>query len=374
MRSDCAFITLSIRSQKNHNYGGVYMKILVDLTHPAHVHFFKHAIWTWQRHGNEVIITARDKDITVDLLDCYGFAYTNLGGAKQGVLGLGWELLTRELKLYGVVRRTRPDIIVAINGAFSAHVGKLMGIPVIVFVDTEHAKLSHRISFPFVTSINTPICFREDLGQKQFRYEGYHELAYTHPDWFTPNSEILDELGLQQDEKLFVIRFVSWKAAHDIGQSGISLEGKRELVRQLSNLGRVIITSESPLPSEFELYRMRVSPTKIHDLLAFSSLYIGEGGTMASEAAILGTPSIFVSTLTAGTFQELEKVYKLMFTTSDENKAIEQAIEWAQAPDIKQEWHAKRQRILADKIDVTAWMVDFVEWYPESLCEYQEKH
>jgi predicted glycosyltransferase len=256
----------------------------------------------------------------------------------------------------------RPDVLISISGVFIVHVGKLTGVPAIVCDDTEHARLSQWISFPFASVICTPSCFQRDLGKKQYRYDGYHELAYLHPNRFVPNESVLDELDLSKDEKLIVVRFVSWGASHDIGHSGFSLEGKRELIRRLSKLGRVIITAEPQLPADLEPYRMRISPTKIHDVLAFSTLYIGEGATMASEAALLGIPCIYVNPLTVGYLVDQEK-YGLVYRHLDENEAIERAITLINTSNTRAEWQNKRQRLLRDKIDVTAWMIDCVEKY-----------
>ena len=38
------------------------MRLLIDMGHPAHVHFFKHAIRVLEGRGHEVKVTARDKD------------------------------------------------------------------------------------------------------------------------------------------------------------------------------------------------------------------------------------------------------------------------------------------------------------------------
>ena len=50
---------------------------------------------------------------------------------------------------------------------------------------------------------------------------------------------------------------------------------------------------------------------------------------MASEAAVLGTPSIFVSSLAGkiGNFIELEKTYDLLYSFTDTDAALEKAIE-----------------------------------------------
>ena len=49
------------------------MKILIDIGHPGHVHFFKHAVWELQKRGHEVFFSAREKDVTLLLLEHYKF-------------------------------------------------------------------------------------------------------------------------------------------------------------------------------------------------------------------------------------------------------------------------------------------------------------
>ena len=341
------------------------MKILIDITHPAHVHFFKYAIKDWQAHGHQVIITSRDKDLTLCLLDRYKFRHTTLSRARKGIMGLGLEMLERGRKLWSIVRSERPAVLTAIGGTFIAPIGKLTGTPVVIFTDTEHAKISNAIAFPLADAICTPDCYEDRVGRKQITYAGYQELAYLHPNRFIPNPKVLSEIGLTEKDIYFIVRFVSWGAAHDVGYRGFSDSGKRRLVAELGKLGRVIITSEAQLPPDFEPYRMSVSPTKIHDLLAYSSLYIGEGATMASEAALLGIPSIYVNPLTLGYLEDEER-YGLLYRLPDESEAIERAVALISTPNIRAEWQRKRRRLLQDKIDVTAWMVDFVEGYVQA--------
>ena len=59
------------------------MNILFDINHPAHIHLFKHAINKLKESGHNVVITSRDKDITVDLLDRYGFKHFVLSKAQN---------------------------------------------------------------------------------------------------------------------------------------------------------------------------------------------------------------------------------------------------------------------------------------------------
>ena len=90
---------------------------------------------------------------------------------------------------------------------------------------------------------------------------------------------------------------------------------------------------------------------------------------MATEASVLGTPSIYVSSLvgTMGNFIELEENYGIVFSFQDAELGIRKATELLQQPNLKQEWTRKRERLLSDKIDVTQFMVDLIGNYPESV-------
>jgi uncharacterized protein len=337
------------------------MNILVDISHPAHVHFFKFALNEWKNRGHNVLIIARDKDIALSLLEDYGYQYLCLSKAQKGFLGFARELVEHEIKLFHIARKFKADVMLNIGGTFIVHTGKLLGIPSIVFTDTEHARLSNSITFPFATKICTPECYRGDLGNKHIRYAGYQELAYLHPNRFTPNDDVLNDIDLSIHEQIFLVRFVSWGASHDVGLKGFSLKGKRELVKRLKGFGKVIISSEAYLPQEFEPYRMGIPPTKIHDLLYYSTLFIGEGATMASEAAILGTPGIYVNPLRLGYLKEQEDKYGLVHNIPEEQDAIDYAIKLASNPATRAEYRKKRECLLTDKIDVTAWVVEMVE-------------
>lgn len=337
------------------------MNILIDISHPAHVHFFKHAAHTWQEHGHQVKFVARNKEITFQLLDDYHIPYQGLSTIRKGIAGLGIELVEHQSKLAKVAREFKPDVMLNIGGTFIVHAGKLMGIKTVVFTDTEHAKLSNGITFPFATWICTPQAFMNDLGEKQVRYNGYQELAYLHPNQFTPNPHTLEECGLDIDEIFYVLRFVSWGASHDVGQAGLSAQDKINLVEGLLQHGKVLITSESPLPEVLEPYKVNISPTRIHDLLYYASLYVGEGATMASEAAQLGTPSIYINTLVLGYINELAREYHLVEHYVNGKEAVDAALKMAGMDSLKTEHQKKRQRMLSEKVDVTAWIVDFIE-------------
>ncbi|MBI5014759.1 MAG: DUF354 domain-containing protein [Deltaproteobacteria bacterium] len=340
------------------------MRILVDITHPAHVHFFRNALDEWRGRGHDVVVTARGKDIALELLKDYGIGHRDLGPARAGLPGLARELLVRNWRLGKVVREVRPDVLTAIGGIFIAQVGWLTGVPSVVFTDTENATLSNRLTFPFCTAVCTPRCYEAPVPRAKHRtYAGYHELAYTTPRRFTPDPSALAAFGLRPAEPFLVLRLVSWGAAHDVSDHGFTEVAGA--VKRLSAYGRVVISSERRLPPVLEPLRAAAKPHLMHHLLAFARLFIGESATMASESATLGTPALFVSTSVRGYTNEQEQRYGLTYTFSDPREGQRQALEKAEEilsdPRAGALWEEKRQRMLADMTDVTDYVVDVVE-------------
>jgi uncharacterized protein len=345
------------------------MKILFDINHPAHVHFFKNLIRILRQEGDEVHITARQKEMTGRLLDAYGLEYRMAGRRGGGALGLGRELLEHESFVYRTMKENGVELVMSIAGTFNVHACRLLSIPSLVFTDTECARFQNAITFPFARKIVTPACYKGDLGKKHVRYDGYHELAYLHPGYFTPDQSILGALGVEKGQKYSIIRFVSWKATHDFGHKGLSAGMRMKAVEEFSRYGRVFITSESKMPDHLEKYRLDIPPQRIHDALYYASLLFGESATMASECSVLGTPAIYLDDSGRGYTDEQERLYGSVFnfreTIEDQGRAIGKGAELLGREGAKEEWGRKRERLLKDKIDVTCWVADMVRGYRE---------
>ena len=351
------------------------MRILVDLAHPAHIHLFKNAIWIWEKKGYEVKLTAKDKDILLKLLDNYNFQYEVTGKDVSTLSGKALGMLKKDYKILKIAKNFKPDIFVSVTSPHTSHVSRLIKKLNIAFEDTERATLVRKMSMPFTDVVCTPSCFLLDLGPKQVRYNGYHELAYLHPNYFKPNFKVLEEEGISKNEKFFVIRLVSWKASHDIGQKGISVKQLQSLIELFKEKGRVLISSEKTLPKKFQQFEFRITPEKIHNFLYFTEMYVGEGATMATEAGILGTPSIYISSLagTMGNLIELEKEYKLVYSFRTFKNGLKKVIELLEMDNVKDIWKMRQNKVLKEKIDVTKFIIEFINDYPNSFLKYKEK-
>ena len=330
------------------------MKILIDLQHPADLHFFRNAVDRLREQGHEVKLTGRDKDILVTLAAEYGLEVEFFGRARPGVFKMGCELFQRWLRLRHIIRHWQPDRMMAIAGTYISIPGWLTGTPTSVFYDTEHATLSNILSYPFCSCVHVPRCYRKPIQWNHKRYNGYHELAYLHPNYFTPDSSVLDEVGIGKDDIFSVVRFVGWEAAHDIGRKGLTEEGRISAVRRLQKHGPVFISCEGELPAELEEYRLRLPLSRIHHLMSYATLIFGESPTMCSEGAVLGVPGIYINPLELGYTDEQEQEFGIVFNFNPQKQ--DEAIDKGEAilcNSSTSEWQKKREKLLAEKIDVT---------------------
>ncbi len=345
------------------------MRIMIDILHPAHVHFFRNFIKEMKKRGHKILVTARKKDVALDLLKLYGIEHKVLSELKPGRLNMILELIKRNIRFIRLAREFKPDITIGLMGATIATTNPLLKSKCIVCWDTEHSKFSNFIVYLLADVVINPDCYEEKVFKmhgKKVNYPGYHELMYLHPKRFKPNPSILKKIGLKK-QGYFIVRFVSWNASHDSKDKGFS--DRLKFIKELENYGKVLITSENELPKELEKYKINIPANKLHDLLAFAKLYIGESATVASESACLGVPAIFLSTSKRGYTNEQERKYGLVFNFSNQDKAMEKALELLKQKNLKKEFQKRRMKMLNDKIDVTSWLIDFVESYHESIKE-----
>jgi len=351
------------------------LRTLIDIGHPAHVHFFKNPIRILKQHGHEILITSRDKEMALGLLDNLGLQHRHISSqAEGGLMSLGIELIKRNYELAKVARKFKPDIVTAIGGTSVAQVGRLMRIPSLVFYDTENAVLQNAITYPFASCVVAPRCYGAWLPRRRhIRYRGYHELSYLHPSRFAPDRNVAIRNGLASHGDTFFVRLVSWQASHDAGERGWSGELSENLVNMLSMRGKVLISSESPLRTQMEKYRYSGDILDVHHVMAYCRAFIGESATMASESAVLGVPAIYAAKTGRGYTTEQESRYGLVSNLRE--------LDWPQLEPMiarllsqpREYWQSRRRELLKDTIDVAAYVADCIETFPVPLVAYNQR-
>ena len=323
----------------------------------------------WER-GHEILFTASDKDVVKYLLDYYNFNYRVLGSYGKSLYEKLANIPSLDYRMYKSVKNFNPDMF--IGSVRAGHVSKILRKHTINFDDDGYGIF---YNYPFLDAIVGFSGFKKS-GRKIVKINGYKELAYLGGEYYKPNIDVIRSAGLSENDDYVLLRFVDWSAYHDVGKRGFTLESKIGLIQELEKHAQVFISSESPLPRKLLKYHIPVTPEKIHDLLYHAKLFVSDSQTMTTEAAILGTPAIrsnsFVGHNDMHNFTELEMRYKLVYNIREANVATQKAIELLQQDGLKKVWSERREKLLSEKIDVTKFMIWFVENYPSSFIAMKE--
>jgi predicted glycosyltransferase len=348
------------------------MRILIYLGHPAQYHFFKNIVNDLKKR-HQVRYLIKTKDVLEPLLIADGAEYKNIlpEARKATRAGIGWGLLKREVRVLNEALRFRPSLMVGTDPSLT-HVGKILGIPVLTVLEDDASVIYDlaKITFPLTSHIVAPdSCDCGKWNSKKISYSGYMKLAYLHPTHFAFENNLWRNRAL--------IRLSSLSAFHDTGIKGFDKPTVKRLIEKLSNDFEVVISSEGVLDHEFDAYSLDINPAEMHRVLSESALLISDSQSMTMEAAMLGVPSIRYSDFAGriGVLEELEHTYQLTFGIKPGNLAglFEKLDELVNMPNLFDEFQMRRKRMLADKIDVTAFMVWLIEHYPESMRVLREE-
>lgn len=335
------------------------MNFLFELNHPAHFHLFKNTIDELISQSHFVYIFSKSNQPLPDLLStkrAWEVIYTGLKGKC---------ILSKLIKQFGFtwkaiyfIKTKKVDICVGVSITMS-HAAFLTGKESFIFDDDDKSAtpVFAGLSHTFASHIISPSCLDNQHATKKYIfYNGFHELAYLHPKVFKPEKGILSEFRISSEQKLFIVRFAAFNAHHDIGEKGLNNKQKLQLINHLKKYGRVIVSDENNLDYRSINKDKKLLPSKIHDLISFSTLYVGESQTMTAEAAILGIPAIRINSFKGrlSTLNELEEKYGLLFSyLPDEFYSLLEKIDELMKLDTKKLWPIKRDQMLEDKINVT---------------------
>jgi len=349
------------------------MRILIDIGHPAHVHYFRN-LYAELSKKHDVIVTCKSEKIVEDLLTYYCIKYIPVGHKANNIIGKIYKQIYFNKCIYEIIKKNNIDIAMGCSASV-VQASIFSQAKSILFDDDDQAvqPLTKFFVSPLADCIISPDTLKYENLKNAIYYPGYQELAYLHPIYSSADPFILAKYGLDENDRYFILRFNAFKAHHDIGMGGMNIIQKRQLVSLLSEYGKVFITTEDNIDKEFEKYYCPVNPYEMHSFMSFATLFISDSQTMTSEAAVLGVPSLrcnsFVDKISY--LEEEEKKYGLTFgfLPHQFDWMLIRIKELLSIPDLKQQWQKKREGMLKDKIDVTSFWVWFIENYPDSEKE-----
>lgn len=350
------------------------MKILIYTAHPAQYHFFKHIIKLLKEKGHDVLLLIKTKDVLEKLIQQDGFSYINIQpkARKNNPVSILLASFLRTWKVVKIVKRHRADLLIGTDSSI-AQAAFLTGKYAITTLEDDYTVIKRLadLTYPYTKTIFVPeVCDVGKWKKKKIGYEGYMKLAYLHPNRFTPDEEIKNTYI--QSDKYCLIRLAQLTAHHDAGIRGLNVELVTKLIQIIESTGyQVFISTEGNIAPEISAYQLKINQNDIHHMLAFASLLISDSQSMSVEAAMLGVPSLRFSDFSGRitVLEELELKYMLTYgvKTNESDRLLSLTSELLGNDNLRISFQKNRNTMLSDKIDVTAFMVWFIENYPESV-------
>ena len=252
-----------------------------------------------EAQGHEVFITAREYGQTVGILERLGLSYTVVGehgGASR--LGKVRALGGRSARLARLIWKRRPQLAIAHGSVDLAVVAALYRVPSVQMQDYEFAQLQRQIAFRLARRVLVPEAIPLDRmaklgvkGEKLVRYPGLKEEYYL--AGFEPDPAVLDELGLDREKVLVVVRpppeTSEYHAKNDlygatIDRLAAAPEAQAVVIPRTASQGEAVraLSATNLIVPERAI--------DAQSLIAYADLVVSAGGTMNCEAVALGTP------------------------------------------------------------------------------------
>jgi predicted glycosyltransferase len=306
-------------------------RCLICTNTPDQVHTFRNLVEELRARDHEVLILARDYTCTIELLEGYGLPYRIYGSHETGQYSLGRfasELPGHVARIARYAREFDPDVVFG-RGPYAAFAGTVTGARVNLVLDSEPSDTLHRLSRPFADLVICPessdVSHHDDLHT----FRGFKECAYLHPEVFTSDASVRDDLGLADDEQFVVVRLNSLDAFHDLDAEELTADERQRLIEALGEEATVVVSDES---GEIDLSGIDarvydLHPGRIHDVLAEADLLVAETGTMVIEAAFVGTPAIACGGFIQQEFGEFVALEEqgLITTTTDYDEIVDRS-------------------------------------------------
>ncbi|MFA9416690.1 DUF354 domain-containing protein [Natrinema sp. HArc-T2] len=343
------------------------MRILVLANTPAHVHLYRHAVDRLERAGHDVLVLTREYACTIDLLEYFELPYRVYGDHRTegySKLGFAREVGGQFLTIGLEALRFDPDVVFG-RGPYAAYAGTLSRTPIVLVLDDEPGDFNHTVSQPFADCILSPAVTRRDLGDAHYTFDGFKECAYLHPDVFEPTTDVRTYLDVDPDEPYVLVRFNALDALHDADLEGFRPDQRRDLIERLSEVATVFVSDEG---DELDLRELParpydLHPALIHNAMADAELLVADTGTMATEAALLGTPAFRyrgTDDHEYGEFQALERAG--LAEQFDSYEAVrDRSLEVLADDEIAERWEQRRQEYVGDLVNLTDLLVDVAE-------------
>jgi len=284
------------------------MRIWVDILTPKQVLFMGELSRRLEAKDHTVLRTTRRYREANELLELKKMTATVVG--KHGGASLKGKLIAsseRIAELASIVQEFKPDLSIGFASPEAARTAFGLSIPHYTINDSPHSEAVALLTIPLSKKLFSPKIIPLDkwskLGaspEKIVQYDALDPIVWLRE--FHPDSKILDELGLENTIPIVLFRaeetFASYLLDRKLEMGSVTIPIINGLVKKLRKPTQIVFLPRYQEQIEIvkkEFHRRVIVPEKVIDgpsILYFSSVFIGAGGTMTAEAALMGIPTI----------------------------------------------------------------------------------
>lgn len=275
------------------------VQVWIDVSNSPQVAFFAPLVTLLRERGHDVCVTSREFAQTTELLVLRGIAFDVVGPAHggAGAAGKARAMVGRLQALRRFARGRGFDLALSHASHELPLAARSLGIPCAYAFDYEFARVQHGFGCRAARRVIVPDAIPQErldgLGAraaKVRRYAGLKEEYYL--DGFTPSEGVLDELGLDRERVLVVVRTPPDVSLYHRHANPLFTD----VLQRLASAGgtHTVVLPRTPEQRE----ALGVSPGLVvperaidaQSLVALADLVVSAGGTMNREAVALGVP------------------------------------------------------------------------------------
>jgi len=278
------------------------MKVWIDCSNSPHPLLFAPIAERLEREGAEILVTARDNAQTAELARMRWSDVVVIGGPSPPGRGPKMRSLAQRIvELARWARHSRPDVALSHNSYAQLVASSWLRIPSMTAMDYEFQPANH-VAFRVANRILLPQVLPSDAVRRQgareskvVRYQGLKEELYL--GRFERDPGVLERVGIRRPEGVAVVVARTPPTGATYHQFGNPLftEALQVLAGQ-DHVRCLVLPRGAEQVEEVERLGLPncVVPRGVIDsrsLMCECDLFLGAGGTMTREAALLGVPT-----------------------------------------------------------------------------------
>jgi predicted glycosyltransferase len=294
------------------------LRIWFDILTPKQVMFFEPAINILKKDYHEILSTTREYKEANELARLRQIELNIVG--KHGGADKNQKLLQstdRILKLTDLVSSFEPEVAVSFSSPEACRVAFGLGIRNVGFNDSPHAFAVAKLSVPLLDLLLCPWIIpyyswtRHGIQRRRIlRYKGLDPIAWLlrlgklpHGPSYDRNYNDQKNSTLDNEKKTVLIRMeeahASYLAQNKFGNSTVKMIDR--IIGNLSHIANFSILcryedQKSQISKRYSDKANVISDVVDGlDLISHSDIFVGAGGTMTTEAALLGKPTLSIA-------------------------------------------------------------------------------